>query len=104
MSNGITPLTPAQEATAEQQAKSDGYARRVLVAFDIFVNVICNGHEDETISSRAARAATEGKWWGILLSMFLDLFQKDHGAQAQAGDLARAEEVVSLEDKSGTLP
>lgn len=103
-STGITPLTPSQLVTNEQQAKQEGYVKRVLIGFDQFANVVLNGHPDETISSRSARAATQGKLWGKTMSKFLDLFQKDHGATAEAGDLERAETVEYLEDSSGTLP
>ena len=68
------------------------------------MNVIFGGDPDETISSRSARAATEGKLWGKILSHFLDLFQTDHGAKAEVGDLTRAEDVEYLEDNSGSLP
>ncbi len=104
MDTGITPLTPEQEAEQELETRREGYVHRVLVAFDQFANVVLGGEPDETISSRSARAATEGKWWGILMSKFLDLFQRDHGADAEAGDLERAKEVESLEEDSGTLP
>jgi hypothetical protein len=86
------------------QAQKEGYFIRVLIAFDMFVNVIFGGNNDETISSRSARAATEGKIWGIVLSRFLDLFQANHGAQAIVGDLTRAEDVESLEENSGDIP
>jgi len=99
----ITPLTPAQETTDEKQVVAEGYFKKVLITFDQFVNVIFKGNPDETISSRSARAATEGKLWGIWMSWFLDLFQKDHGAQAEAGDVQRAKEVESLEEKSGNI-
>ncbi len=46
----------------------------------MFINVLTDGDPDETISSRAARAAQQGKGWGIEMSKFLDLFQKDHAA------------------------
>ncbi len=104
MSDGITPLTPTQVTTYEQKAAKESYFVRVLVALDIFVNVLFNGRPDETISSHAARAATEGRWWGIVVSKFLDLFQSDHGARAEAGDVERAEQVIQLEDKTGNLP
>jgi hypothetical protein len=103
MSDGITPLTPQQLEQNEQETLKDSYIHRVLVAFDILINVICGGNPDETISSRASRAATEGKTWGIILSKFLDVFQSDHGAKAQAGDVERAIAVENLEDKSGNL-
>ena len=59
------------------------------------------GRPDETISARSARAAERGNKAGVLMSKFLNLFQKDHGPKAQAGDLARAEDVEELEQKSG---
>lgn len=103
MSSPITPLSPAQVAVQESQAAREGYVKRVLIGLDMFVNVIFNGHPDETISSRASRAATEGKLWGKIMSSFLNLFESDHGAKAEAGDVQRASTVTYLEDQSGTL-
>ena len=103
MSSPITPLDPQQTAEQEQQASQEGYLHRDAVALDIFINVFTGGKEDETISSRAARAAEVGKKWGVDMSKFLNLFQKDHGAKAQAGDVARANEVISLEQASGGI-
>ena len=100
----ITPLTPEQFAIAKSKAQSEPYWVRVLIGFDIFANVILGGNADETISSRSARAATEGKLWGRVLSRFLNLFQRDHGALAEAGDVKRAEDALYLEDASGNLP
>lgn len=99
----ITPLTKAQTADEEAKEPKDGYIRRVSVAFDILVNVICRGQQDETLSSRAARADLEGKLWGKVLSIFLNVFQPNHGAKAQAGDLQRAENVVRIEESAGDL-
>jgi hypothetical protein len=69
----------------------------------MFMNVLTDGAPDETISSRSARAAQQGKPWGKDMSRFLDLFQKDHGAKAQAGDAVRAEDVIVTEVKSGDI-
>lgn len=101
--NPVTPLTPDQTAQQEQQAAKEGYAHREAVALDVFVNETLGGPMGETISSRAARAAVEGKWWGIVMSKFLNLFQKDHGAKAVAGDLERAENLESVEGQSGIV-
>lgn len=102
MDTGVSPLTAAQTSEQEKQASKEGYVRRVLIGFDQFVNVVCGGHPDETISARSGRAAAEGKLWGKAMSRFLDVFQPDHGAKAEAGDLARAERVAYLEQNQGS--
>lgn len=101
MTDGITPLTPAQVALQEAQAAKEGYIKRDLIALDMGVNVLTGGLPDETISSRWARGAEQGHKLDELGSKFLDLFQKDHGAKAQAGDVERASNVVKTEDASG---
>jgi hypothetical protein len=101
MSDGITPLTPDQLARQEAQAEKEAYLKRALIGLDMFINVLTDGDPDETISSRSARAAERGKHWGIVMSKFLDVFQHDHGAKAQAGDVARAQAVIAIEDSSG---
>jgi hypothetical protein len=98
VSNPITPLDPDQLTEQESQAAHEGWLHRSLVSFDQMVNVIVlRGLPDETISSHAARAAQQGKHWGIGLSRVLNLFQRDHGAKAEAGDLQRATNVVTTE-------
>lgn len=99
----IMPLTPAQQVIVDAQVAKERYIHRVAVQFDIFVNVIFKGRAGETISSRAGRAALEGKDWGILMCKFLDLIQYNHDAQAIAADLARAQAIVYLEKSSGAL-
>lgn len=101
--NPITPLTPEQTAKEESQAAKERYLHRTLVGLDQFVNVLAGGHPDETISARAARAAEQNKMWGKGMSSFLNLFQKDHGPDAQAGDLERATAVAKIEDQSGGI-
>jgi hypothetical protein len=103
MSDPITPLTPEQTQAAEVRAEHEVYLHRILVGLDQFMNVLSNGDPDETISARAARAAERGKPWGIAMSKFLNIFQKDHGPRAQAGDVARATAVETLEDASGGI-
>jgi hypothetical protein len=103
LSDPITPLTPAQTSAQEATAAKEGYIHRDLVAFDQMVNVLADGKPDETISSRAARADEQGKWWGRAMSRLLDFFQKDHGAKAQAGDVERAAAVEAAEKQSGGL-
>lgn len=99
-----TPLTPAEYAEQKKQVSREGYVNRSLVAIDQCINVITGGNPDETISSRLARAAERGSRFGILGSKFLNLFQPNHGVGAQAGDVERAEAVISVEQSSGALP
>ena len=87
---------PAQEA----QTAKEGYLHRLAVAFDIFVNVLFRGREDETISARSYRAALEGKLWGRILNACLNLIQANHGAKAAAGDLERAQSIASTEEQT----
>ena len=103
MADPITPLTPEQIAHQEAQAAREGYVHKDLVGLDQFANVLTGGNPDETISSRSARAAEQGKTWGVVMSKFLNFFQKNHGPKAQAGDEQRAEHVIELEKKSGGL-
>lgn len=103
MSDGIVPLTPVQQAKQEAQAGQEGYVKRDLIGLDQFANVLTGGKPDETISSRSARAAERGSKFGIAISKILDLFQKDHGAKAQAGDVERAVVVEKLEEDSPGL-
>jgi len=98
MSDPLTPLPPSQVSQQETQALHESFLHRALVGLDQFMNVLTDGDPDETISSRAARAAEAGKPWGVGLSKFLNVFQKDHGVKAQAGDVARAEQVQKLEE------
>jgi hypothetical protein len=103
MTDGITPLAPAQVVAQEAQASKEGYLKRDLIALDMGVNVLTGGLPDETISSRWARGAEQGHFVGEIGSKFLDVFQRDHGAKAQAGDTERAERVVETEAQSGGL-
>ena len=54
------------------------YGRRVAVAIDQLLNALLNGDEDETISSRAAKARLKGKRWGCVLCRFLDWLDPNH--------------------------
>lgn len=53
-------------------------AWRIAIGFDQLVNVAANGCEDETISSRAARARDRGKRWGCVLCKLLDAIDSNH--------------------------
>lgn len=104
MSLPIRPLTPEEQAGAEAVADHHRYWARLIIGVDLFVNVIFNGRPGETISSRSARAALQGKRWGILLCKFLNLFEKNHSAFATAGDRERAELIEQTEEATGLLP
>lgn len=54
------------------------YLWNLLVGLDQFANAALNGDPDETISSRAAKAARRGRYWGCALCRLLDLFDRGH--------------------------
>ena len=54
------------------------YFWNLLIALDQLANTILAGDPDETISSRAAKAARRKKRWGCILCQVLDWFDKDH--------------------------
>lgn len=54
------------------------YVLRVLIGVDQLLNAILGGLPDETISSRAAKAARKGRAWGCVLCRVLDIFHRDH--------------------------
>lgn len=107
MSEPITPLNPQQTAAQEQKAASEGYFKRILVCLDQDINVDTGGLPDETISARAARLAANGKgfsgFYGRWMCRFLNLWQKNHGPKAIAGDDARARRVAAIEETSGEI-
>lgn len=103
MSDGIVPLTDAQVVAQEAKTAKENFVQRDLVAVDQCANVLTGGLPDETISSRLARAAEQHEVVGEIGSKILDVFQRDHGAKAQAGDLERADAVAMAEKASGGL-
>lgn len=50
----------------------------MAVAHDQLANAATNGDPDETISSRANRARSEGRRWGCILCRCLDWLQPNH--------------------------
>lgn len=50
----------------------------LAVAHDQLANAAFGGHEDETISSRAGKAARAGKRWGCILCKLLDRLDPGH--------------------------
>lgn len=51
---------------------------RVVIAHDQAANAAFGGSEDETISSRAGRAARRGDRWGCVLCKLLDKIDPGH--------------------------
>ena len=50
----------------------------LAIAHDQLANTAFGGDEDETISSRAGKAARAGKRWGCVLCELLDKFDPGH--------------------------
>lgn len=57
---------------------SPSKAWKLAVSQDQNGNAALNGSEDETISSRAARARDQGRKWGCVLCRWLDMLDKNH--------------------------
>lgn len=57
-------------------------AWRVTVGEDQTYNALAGGSEDETISSRAGKAARQGKHWGCVLCRLLDRLDPGHCERA----------------------
>lgn len=104
MTNPVTPLTPAQLQQQELEALHEGWFHRDAVAFDQMVNVFADGIPDETISARMARWATEDsgfkRSFGAAVCDALNVLQKNHGAKAEAADLARGQHVAAIESEA----
>jgi len=54
------------------------YVWKILVSLDQTLNTLLGGKPDETISSRAAKAARDKKRWGCVLCKLLNYLHKDH--------------------------
>jgi hypothetical protein len=54
----------------------------LAVAYDQLANAAFGGDEDETISSRAGKAAREGKRWACVLCRLLDRLDPNHCEKA----------------------
>jgi len=54
------------------------YLVNLLIALDQFGNALFAGDPDETISSRAGKAARRGRRWGCILCRLLHLFDRNH--------------------------
>lgn len=67
------------------------YAWNLLIALDQFANTVMGGDPDETISSRAGKAARKGRRWACVLCKILDCIDRRHcekNIEADEGDPA----------------
>lgn len=55
-----------------------GNAFEILKGYDRLGNASTNGRSNETISSRANRARSEGRRWGCVLCKILDSIDPNH--------------------------
>lgn len=65
------------------------YLWNLLVSLDQFINTALGGFPDETISSRAAKAARRGKRWGCILCRILHTLHRDHCEKSIEADEGR---------------
>lgn len=66
------------------------YLVNLLIAIDQFGNALFAGDPDETISSRAGKAARRGRRWGCVLCRVLDVFDRDHCEKSIEVDRGRS--------------
>ena len=106
----ITPLNATETHIQMQQATKEGYGLEVAIALDKLGNTLTGGNSDETISARCGRdtyldeqAHKHTHALADFMSWWLAKLQRDHGAKAAAGDLARAESVIVMEKQSGLV-
>lgn len=66
------------------------YITNVAVAVDQLGNALLGGDPDETISSRAAKAALKGATWGCVLCRLLDYLDPGHCVRNIERDEGRA--------------
>jgi hypothetical protein len=95
----LVPLTPEQIVEAEARADKHGYLARLATGLDDFVNDIFGGNLDQTISSRCQQLSQAGNPFGTFMCLWLDKIQPNHGQLAEAGDLARANAQMELEQR-----
>jgi len=91
--------TVTDTGQSELSSLREPYWLRVLVAFDVFMNVIAGGLPDETISARCGRWSMRphGHLVQKFINRWLSTLQADHGLQAISGDMGRAQRVVLVE-------
>lgn len=67
------------------------HGEQMLIAFDQFINAICGGWADETLSCRAWRQREKKSRWKIMRRVIDALFfwQKDHCKTAFESELQR---------------
>lgn len=64
-------------------------AWRLAVAYDQLANAAFGGDPDETISSRAGKAARRRRRWGCVLCRVLDVFERGHCEKSIEQDRGR---------------
>lgn len=64
---------------------------QVLIAIDQLVNALLLGYADETLSSRAYRAHSKGRFWGQVFMPVINtlFFSRNHCAEAYNSERLR---------------
>jgi len=60
------------------------YAVSVALALDRLLNAVVGGSDRDTVTARAARARSCGRWWGWALCAILDRLDPGHCAREAA--------------------
>ena len=76
------------------------YFKKILIAFDQFINTIFNGDPDETISSRAYRWHLNGiRSWPYILIDAIFFWDKNHCFESYEAERLRKHISIELQNK-----
>lgn len=76
--------------------QNPGKALDMAYMLDESANVGMNGKVNTSISARAGRARSRGRWWGCALCRILDAVQANHCARAVRSESAEASKTLGL--------
>lgn len=72
------------------------YVINLAIALDQLGNTMTGGAPDETISSRAGRAAVMGRWWGRVLCWGLGVLDSGHCEKAIQAEIEGRHQAAAI--------
>lgn len=75
-----------------------GYVYNNIIAFDELLNALTGGYPNETISSRAGRAAHNTHYWACILCKILNYLEKDHCQRSLEATVSRLSGILNTRE------